>query len=138
MTFRTPLLTLAALISGATANAGAQSTNAPTTYELAPVTITAPEHGTFYRIAHIEEERKYVLGLMAQNRRLTADLRRADEKVAQLEGRLVEVRADHDRRVADIAAIDSAAADTRRKRVELEQKLRRVDPAAAQDNGTDS
>lgn len=124
----------AGLIAYAT-TASAQTPTAPAIQEMAPVTVTAQRTGTLYRIAHIEEQRRYVLELMEQNRRLSADLRRTDSKVTQLEGRLVEVRADHDRRVADIAAVDSAAAETRRTRLELEAKLRRLEatPSAAHD-----
>jgi hypothetical protein len=105
-------------------------------HELAPVTVTAQSHGTLYRVAHLNEQREYVLGLMDENRRLAVDLQRADERLEQLVGRLVEVKADHDRRVAGIAALDSAAAETRRQRLELEDKLRRLSPAAANDHGT--
>jgi hypothetical protein len=128
----------AGLIAYAT-TASAQAPTAPDIHEMAPVTVTAQRTGTLYRIAHIEEQRRYVLQLMEQNRRLSADLRRADSKVTQLEGRLVEVRADHDRRVADIAAVDSAAAETRRTRLELEAKLRRLEatpPAAHDESGS--
>jgi chromosome segregation ATPase len=106
---------------------------------MAPVTVTAQRTGTLYRIAHIEEQRRYVLELVEQNRRLSADLRRADSKVTQLEERLVDVKADHDRRVADIAAVDSATADARRARLELEAKLRRLEaapPATHDGNGS--
>jgi hypothetical protein len=116
----------AGLLACTAVTAGAQAPE-PAIHELAPVSITATRTGALYRIAHIEEQRRYVLELIDQNRRLSADLRRADTKVAQLEGRLVEVRADHDRRVADIAAVDSAAAETRRTRLELEAKLKRLE-----------
>jgi hypothetical protein len=130
------LITISGLIACAAGTAGAQATVAPATHELAPVTVIAPSHGAVYRIAHIDEQRQYVLGLMDENRRLGADLRRADAKVAQLEGRLLEAKADHDRRVAGIAAIDSAAAETRRMRLELEEKLRRLEPTTTQDNNS--
>jgi len=125
----------AALVVCAAATAGAQAPTAPAVQEMAPVTVTARRTGTLYRIAHIEEQRRYVLELVEQNRRLSADLRRADSKVTQLEERLVDVKADHDRRVADIAAVDSATADARRARLELEAKLRRLEatPPAAHD-----
>jgi septal ring factor EnvC (AmiA/AmiB activator) len=129
----------AALVICAAATAGAQAPTAPAVQEMAPVTVTAQRTGTLYRIAHIEEQRRYVLELVEQNRRLSADLRRADSKVTQLEERLVDVKADHDRRVADIAAVDSATADARRARLELEAKLRRLEaapPATHDGNGS--
>lgn len=131
---RTFVFAAAVIMCGATA-AGAQTSTAPSIQEMAPVTVTAQRTGTLYRIAHIEEQRRYVLELVEQNRRLSADLRRADSKVTQLEDRLVEVKADHDRRVADIAAVDSAAAETRRTRLELEARLKRLEanPPATRD-----
>ena len=123
------LVFAAGLIVSAAATAGAQSPTAPAIQEMAPVTVTAQRTGTIYRVAHIEEQRRYVLELVEQNRRLSADLRLADSKVTQLEDRLVEVKADHDRRVADIAAVDSAAAETRRTRLELEARLKRLEGA---------
>jgi septal ring factor EnvC (AmiA/AmiB activator) len=119
----------AALIACAGSTAGAQAPVAPSIHELAPVIVTAQNNGTLYRIAHMEEQRRHVLELIDQTRRLSADLRRADSRVEQLEGRLIEAKADHDRRVADIAAVDSAAAETRRTRLELEAKLRRLESA---------
>ena len=133
------LVISAALVFCAAATAGAQAPTAPAIQEMAPVTITAQRTGTLYRIAHIEEQRRYVLELVEQNRRLSADLRRADTKVTELEERLVDVKAEHDRRVADIASVDSATADARRARLELEAKLKRLEaaPAAAHDgNGS--
>lgn len=132
------LLFAAGLIVCAGATASAQAP-APAIQEMAPVTVTAQRTGTLYRIAHIEEQRRYVLELVEQNRRLSADLRRADSRVLQLEERLVDVKAEHDRRVADIAAVDSATADARRARLELEAKLRRLEaapPAAHDGNGS--
>jgi hypothetical protein len=87
---------------------------------------------------HIDEQRQYVIGLMDENRRLAADLRRADVRVAQLEGRLLEAKADHDRRVAGIASLDSATAETRRMRLELEEKLRKLEPVATRDENSGS
>jgi septal ring factor EnvC (AmiA/AmiB activator) len=129
---------VAGLIACAAATAGAQAPAAPAVHELAPVIVTASNSGTLYRIAHMDEQRRRVLELVDQNRRLTADLRRADTRVAELEGRLVEAKADRDRRVADIAAVDSAAADTRRTRLELEAKLKRLEagPTAPRDDNS--
>lgn len=126
------LLSIAALVAGAAATAGAQTTT-PATHELAPVTVTATQHGALYRIMHIDEQRQYVLGLMDENRRLSADLHRADMRVAQLENRLLEAKADHDRRVAGIASLDSATAETRRMRLELEEKLKKMEPVTNRD-----
>ena len=130
------LFIIATLTGGVAMTADAQSTATPVTHELAPVTVTAQSHGTLYRIAHIDEQRQYVLSLMEENRRLAADLVNADTKVSQLEGRLLEAKADHDRRVAGIAAIDSAAAETRRQRLEVEEKLRRLESVATRDQNT--
>lgn len=136
---RRTLFSIVFMIAGTVATASAQSPAAPAAQGLAPVTITAPRPGTVYRIAHIDEQRQYVLGLLAENRRLAADLRRTDRKVEQLEDRLDMAKADRDRRVAGIAAVDSAAAETRRMRLELEEKLRRLEPVAVTErNGTGS
>ena len=134
MKFHT-LLSIGALVAGVSASAGAQTTT-PDAHELAPVTVTATQHGGLYRIMHIEEQRQYVLGLMDQNRRLSADLHRADQRVAQLETRLLEAKADHDRRVAGIASLDSATAETRRMRLELEEKLRKLETVANRDDNS--
>ena len=133
------LIVIASALAASAGSASAQSpAAAPATHELAPVTVTASRHGALYRIAHIDEQRQYVLGLMEENHRLAAELDRADSKVALLEVRLVEVQADHDRRVAGIAAIDSAAAVTRRMRLELEDRLRRLETVASREQNDGS
>lgn len=137
MKFHT-LLAAGALVAGSAVSASAQTTAAPVAHELAPVTVTATTHGALYRIMHIDEQRQYVIGLMDENRRLAADLHRADVRVAQLEGRLLEAKADHDRRVAGIASLDSATAETRRMRLELEEKLRKLEPVATRDDNSGS
>lgn len=58
-----------------------------------------------------------------QNRRLSAELNRADRRIAELEEKLVTLKAEHDRKVADVAALESSAADARRRREALEAKL---------------
>lgn len=59
-----------------------------------------------------------------QNRRLSAELQRADRRIAELEEKLVAVKAEHDRKVAGIAALESSAADARRRREAVEARLR--------------
>jgi chromosome segregation ATPase len=62
-----------------------------------------------------------------QNRRLSAELHRADRRIAELEEKLVVVKAEHDRKVAGIAALESSAADARRRREALEAKVRELE-----------
>ena len=62
-----------------------------------------------------------------QNRRLSAELHRADRRIAELEEKLETVKAEHDRKVAGIAALESSAADARRRREALEARLRELE-----------
>ena len=62
-----------------------------------------------------------------QNRRLSAELNRADRRIAELEEKLVVVKAEHDRKVAGIAALETSAADARRRREALEARLRELE-----------
>ena len=62
-----------------------------------------------------------------QNRRLAAELHQADRRIAELEEKLVVVKAEHDRKVAGIAALESSAANARRRREALETKVRELE-----------
>lgn len=62
-----------------------------------------------------------------QNRRLSAELHRADRRIAELEEKLETVKAEHDRKVAGIAVLESSAADARRRREALEAKVRELE-----------
>ena len=112
ISFAFPVLAVALLaLSG---RADAQSSQQPSgrngTLAAVTVTASAPKGAT---------ER--------QNRRLSAELHRADRRIAELEEKLETVKAEHDRKVAGIAALESSAADTRRRREALEAKVRELE-----------
>ena len=133
--FRT--LAIAAVLSAALAShASAQATqseNVVGSNVLPTVTVTAKraQPNVLARAWHMQEDRAQVLAMMDENRRLAAQLRGYDKEVARLEKRLDTVKGEHDRKVAAIAATDSLTAETRRRRLELEAKLRQADSLGA-------
>ena len=122
----------AALASHASAQAG-QSGNVVGSNVLPTVTVTAKraQPNVLSRAWHMQEDRAQVLAMMDENRRLAAQLRGYDKEVARLEKRLDTVKGEHDRKVAAIAATDSLTAETRRRRLELEARLRQADSLGA-------
>lgn len=62
-----------------------------------------------------------------QNRRLSADLHRAERRIAELEEKLAAVKAEHARKAAGVAALESSAADARRRREALEAQVRELE-----------
>ncbi|NUO65454.1 MAG: hypothetical protein HOQ30_15355 [Gemmatimonadaceae bacterium] len=99
---------------------------------LATVVVTAQptKPNVFSRAWHMQEDRVQVLAMMDENRRLASQLRGYDKQVARLEHRLGAAKATHDQKVAAIAATDSLTADTHRRRLELEAKLRQLEGAS--------
>ena len=95
--------------------------------ETVVVTAKPASPNVFSRAWHMQEDRAQVLAMMDENRRLAAQLHGYDKQVAKLEKRLDVVKAEHDRKVAAIAATDSMTADTHRRRLELEEKLRQLE-----------
>lgn len=113
LTFSFPVLAIALLALAGRAEAqGAPTQSNGRTGTLAAVTVTASApKGSAER----------------RNRGLSAELNRADRRIAELEEKLVVVKAEHDRKVAGIAALESSAADARRRREALEARLRELE-----------
>ena len=101
-----------------------------TTLETVTVVAKAQTPNMFSRAWHMEENRRQVLAMMDENRRLAAELHGYDRQVAKLEKKLSVVKANYDAKAAALAATDSLTADTRRRRLELEEKLRRLEGGA--------
>lgn len=95
--------------------------------ETVVVTAKPASPNVLSRAWHMQEDRAQVLAMMDENRRLAAQLHGYDKQVAKLEKKLDVAKAEHDRKVAAIAATDSLTADTRRRRAELEEKLRQLE-----------
>lgn len=113
-------------VPGATASQG-QSVTGSNVLETVVVTAKPTSPNVLSRAWHMQEDRAQVLAMMDENRRLAAQLRGYDKQVAKLEKKLDVAKSEHDRKVAAIAATDSLTADTRRRRVELEEKLRQLE-----------
>lgn len=106
----------AASLSAQTASA-TDSTRIAT---LATVTVTA-ESGNWFTRA--DDRRRDVLRLMAENRRLTQELRREDAHVARLEIRLDSLKRVEAAQHVAIATITDSVAATRARRRALEASL---------------
>lgn len=111
-----PFAVLAVALLALAGRAEAQSSQQPPSSgrngTLAAVTVTAPApKGASER----------------QNRRLSADLHRADRRIAELEEKLEAVKAEHARKAAGVAALESSAADARRRREALEAQVRELE-----------
>jgi hypothetical protein len=87
---------------------------------LATVTVTADEGNWFTRA---DDKRRGILFLMAENRRLSAELRRHDEKVAALQVRLDSLKQVETEKQAAIATIGDSLAATRARRRALEARV---------------
>jgi hypothetical protein len=91
------------------------------------VTAKAPKSNVFSRAWRMNEDRAQVLAMMDENRRLAAQLRGYDKQIVRLEKRLAVAKAHYDQEAASVATTDSMTADTRRRRAELEERLRRLE-----------
>ncbi|HEX2780595.1 MAG TPA: hypothetical protein VHM30_13910 [Gemmatimonadaceae bacterium] len=102
---------------------------------LPTVTVTARggQPNALSRAWRVNEERAQVMAMMEENRRLAAQLRGYDKQIVGLEEKLTVAKAEHDQKTAVIAATDSLTAETRRRRMELEARLRQLEgtPAVA-------
>ena len=123
----------AALASHAAAQATQRDSSAVGSNVLPTVTVTAKpvQSNVFSRAWHMQEDRAQVLAMMDANRRLTAQLHDCDKQVARLEKRLDTAKGEYDRKSAAIATTDSLTAAIRRRRLELEAKLRQADSLGA-------
>ena len=124
---------LSAAIAAQAAAQDAQRDSVVGSNVLPTVTVTAKPapSNVFSRAWHMQEDRAQVLAMMDENRRLAAQLRGYDKEVARLEKRLDTVKGEYDRKAAAVAATESQAAETRRRRLELEAKLRQADSLGA-------
>ena len=71
----------------------------------------------------MNEDRNQVIGMEQENRRLAWQLRGYDKQIVRLESRLATVKAEPDRKVDGITAIEGETTETHRRRVELEDRL---------------
>lgn len=115
------------------AQTGTRPDSARSSAVLETVTVTArPDAPNMLsRAWHMEENRRQVIAMMNENRRLAAQLHGYDKQIGRLEKKLAVVKARYDAEVAAVAATDSLTADTHRRRVELEERLRRLEGAPA-------
>lgn len=125
----------AVLASQAAAQAVARPSTAPdsarsTTLAEVVVTAKASTPNVFSRAWHMNEDRAQVIAMMDENRRLAAQLRGYDKQIVRLEKRLSVAKAHYDHEAASVAATDSLTADARRRRMELEERLRRLEGGA--------
>ena len=75
----------------------------------------------------MNEDRNQVIAMAQENRRLAWQLRAYDKQIVGLESRLAVVKAEHDRRVASIAAVKDETTEARRRRIELEDRLKAIE-----------
>ena len=114
---------VAALVFLSAASLSAQTTSSPDSTKvatLATVTVT-PSSGSWFTRA--DDNRRMVVEMIAENRRLAEQLRQHDARVAQLTVRLDSLmRVEFVQKVA-IAAIDDSVATTRSRRRALEARV---------------
>ena len=118
---------LALTASRARAQAESPESRAPNVLSTVIVTAKAPTRNIFRRMWTMNEDRNQVIAMDQENRRLAWQLRGYDKQIVRLESRLAEVKAEHDRRIAGIAAIKDETADAHRRRMELEDRLRALE-----------
>ena len=118
---------LALTASRARAQAEGPEGHAPNVLSTVTVTAKAPSRNIFHRIWTMNEDRNQVIAMEQENRRLAWQLRGYDKQIVRLESRLTEVKAEHDRRIAGIAAIEDETTEARRRRAELEDRLRKLE-----------
>lgn len=131
------LVAMALTLTAVRTSAQAQGTDSHPPNVLSTVTVTAeaPSNNIVHRAWHMNEDRAQVVAMQQENRRLASQLHGFDEKIVTLETRLVVVKAEHDRKVAGITTVEDETADTRRRRAELEERLRKAETSAVADAG---
>jgi predicted RNase H-like nuclease (RuvC/YqgF family) len=120
-------MALALTASRARAQAQGSESHAPNVLSTVVVTAKAPSNNLFRRFWHMSEDRNQVIAMEQENRRLAWQLRGYDNQIVRLESHLAMVRAEHDRKVDGITAIENETSETRRRRVELEDRLRKLE-----------
>ena len=130
-------MALALTASRARAQSQGPESHAPNVLSTVVVTAKAPSNNLFRRFWHMNEDRNQVLAMEQENRRLAWQLRGYDKQVVRLESKLAMVKAEHDRKVDGITAIETEAAETRRRRMELEDRLKKLEGASVASNGVE-
>ena len=128
-------MALALTASRARAQAQGSESHAPNVLSTVTVTAKAPSNNLFHRFWHMNEDRNQVIAMQQENRRLAWQLHGYDKQIARLESRLAMVKAEHDRKVAGITATESETAETRRRREEIEERLRKIEGSSIADAG---
>jgi predicted RNase H-like nuclease (RuvC/YqgF family) len=130
-------MALALTASRARAQSQGPESHAPNVLSTVVVTAKAPSNNLFRRFWHMNEDRNQVIAMEQENRRLAWQLRGYDKQVVRLESKLAMVKAEHDRKVDGITAIETEAAETRRRRMELEDRLKKLEGASVASNGVE-
>ena len=128
-------MALALTASRARAQAPGPVSHAPNVLSTVVVTAKAPSSNIFHRVWHMNEDRNQVIAMEQENRRLAGQLHGYDKQIVRLQTRLDSVKAEHDRKVEGITAIQNETAETRRRRVELEDRLKQLESASVADAG---
>ena len=133
------LVAMALALTAARARAQSQGpeSHAPNVLSTVVVTAKAPSTTMFHRFWHMNEDRNQVIAMEQENRRLAWQLRGYDKQIVGLESRLATVKAEHDRKVEGITAIESETAETHRRRVELEERLKKIEGASVASNAVE-
>jgi len=130
-------MALALTASRARAQSKGPESHAPNVLSTVVVTAKAPSTSLFHRFWHMDEDRQQVIAMEQENRRLAWQLRGYDKQVVRLESRLATVKAEHDQKVEGITAIETETAETRRRRIELEERLKKRESASVASNGVE-
>ena len=130
-------MALALTASRARAQAEGPEGHAPNVLQTVTVTAKAPSNNLFHRFWHMNEDRNQVIAMEQENRRLAWQLRGYDKQIVSLESKLATVKAEHDRKVNGISAIETETAETRRRRVELEDRLKKLESSSVASNGVE-
>ena len=124
-------MALALTASRARAQAAGPESHAPNVLQTVTVTAKAPSNNLFHRFWHMNEDRNQVIAMGQENRRLAWQLHGYDKQIVSLESKLAVAKAEHDRKVDGITAIENETVETRRRRTELEDRLRKLEAAAS-------
>lgn len=130
-------MALALTASRARAQSQGPESHAPNVLSTVVVTAKAPSNNLFRRFWHMNEDRNQVIAMEQENRRLAWQLRGYDKQIVSLESKLATVKAEHDRKVNGISAIETETAETRRRRVELEDRLKKLESSSVASNGVE-
>ncbi len=128
-------MALALTASRARAQAEGSESHAPNVLSTVTVTAKAPSNNVFHRFWHMNEDRNQVIAMQQENRRLDGQLHGYNKQIVGLESRLAVAKAEHDRKVAGISAIETETSETRRRREELEDRVRKLEGASVADAG---